>query len=69
MHITELLVTAYDGEEPVLAINLGPDNATVALTGRDDNGDTVVNSAWNQNSQAFVTIRRLMEDLAAAPVH
>lgn len=68
MHITELLVTAYNGDEPVLAINLEPDTATVAVTGTDGSGDTVVGSAWNQTSQAFAAVRQLIEDLAAAPV-
>jgi hypothetical protein len=69
MHITELLVTAYDGDEPVLAINLGPESATVALTGKTGDGQTVVESAWSQGSEVFAAVRQLIETLAAAPVH
>lgn len=64
MHITELLVTAYNGDEPMFAINLGPDTATVALLGPGG----AVDSARNQDSQAFAAIFKLIEDLAMVPV-
>lgn len=46
LNLTELLITGYDGDEAVLAISLGPENATVALTSADGNGDTVVDASW-----------------------
>ncbi|HZM82267.1 MAG TPA: hypothetical protein VFC19_41640 [Candidatus Limnocylindrales bacterium] len=63
MPITELLITGYDGEEPVVAVNLAPDTAAVALTGKGDKGDTVVDSAWEQSSNAFAAIHELIDDL------
>ena len=69
MHITELLVTAYDGDEPVFAVNLEPEAATVAWTGTDNDGDTAVDSTWSLACQSFVVIRQLMEDLAVAAGH
>jgi hypothetical protein len=66
MNVTELLVTGYDGDEPVFAVNLVSGTAAVALTSIDDNGDTVVDSTWKQTSQAFAGVRELIEELAVA---
>jgi hypothetical protein len=65
MDLTELLITGYDADKPVIAVNLSPGNAAVVLTGQEeDGGDPVVDSTWRQNSQAFASVCRLIQDLA-----
>lgn len=45
MQVTEMLVTGYDGNEPIFAVNLVPGQANIVLT--DETGETV-KSAWQQ---------------------
>lgn len=67
MQCTELLVTGYDGEEVVFAVNLVPNASTVVLTHADENGVTVVDTAWSQATDAFAAARELMVGLVRAP--
>ncbi|HZM76487.1 MAG TPA: hypothetical protein VFC19_12210 [Candidatus Limnocylindrales bacterium] len=66
MHLTELLVTGYDGNEAVFAVTLAPDEANVVLTSTDDNGETVVDSARRQATDIFAEIQELLEQVVAA---
>jgi hypothetical protein len=61
MPITELLVTGYDGDRAVFAVVLAEDRATVVVTSKDDNGETVVDSAWSQASDALAGMRPFFE--------
>jgi hypothetical protein len=67
MHITERLITGYDEDKPVVAVNLASDGARVVLTSTSDDGETEVKSAWQQPTDAFETARELLERLTKAP--
>ena len=67
MQITEMLITGYDGEKAVFAVSLFPDNAKAVLTKPDENGETVVDSAWRHDTDAFVVIRSLLDEIVRAP--
>jgi hypothetical protein len=68
MQITELLITGYDGEDAVFAVTLAPNEANVVLTSTDDNGETVVDSAWRQATDAFAEVQGLLERVTRARV-
>lgn len=68
MHLTELLVTGYDGNDAVLAVNLKPNEAKVVLTSTNDNGETIVaDAATEQATDAFAQVRGLLDHLMKAP--
>ena len=67
MHLTELLVTGYDGSKTVFAVTLTPDEANVVLTNTTDNGETVVDSAWQQTTDAFAEVQELLERVVGVP--
>jgi hypothetical protein len=55
MHVTELLVTGYDGDE-----------ANIVLTSTDNSGQTVVDSARRQTTDIFAEIQELLEQVVGA---
>ena len=59
MNITELLVTAYDGDTPVFAIDLDPDLVTTVLTATDETG--VVEAAQRSVVAADERAARVLE--------
>ena len=63
MHVTEMLITGFDGDEPVFAVNLASAAATTDSTGAVDNGKTVVNE-WSQlTTDAFEAIYKILDRL------
>lgn len=67
MNVTGLLVTGYNGDKPIYAVNLHPGGATTILTGHDDGETTTVDAAKKQTTQAFGQIRDLLEELVSSP--
>lgn len=67
MNVTELLVTGYDGDQPVFAVNLANDTASVVTTGTDAKGETSVESTYDRASQAFTGVRDLIKELTTVP--
>ncbi len=63
MDITELLITAYHGDDPVLAVSLSPGTATTVLTGTDPDGHMTVQDMTLKSTDAFTTIRELLQRL------
>jgi hypothetical protein len=70
MNITELLVTAYDGDKPVLAIDLDQDSITTVLTAIDETG--IVEAATRnvvavdeQAARVLDAVRALAQGLGA----
>lgn len=57
MNVTELLVTGYDGNEPVFVVNLAPNVATTVLTSTTDNGEATVDATAEQASDVFARCR------------
>lgn len=66
MRITEMLVFGYDGTSSVFAVNLVADAATVVLTYTNEHGETVVDSAWEQASDAFTAVHGPLNRLVGA---
>ncbi len=66
MNITELLVTGYNGNEPVFVVTLAPNHATTVLTRADGDGDTSVESVGQQTTGVFGAVRELLEGLVLA---
>lgn len=64
MNITELLVTGYDGNEPLFVVKLAPGEATSVRTATDDSGETTVDSIARQTTDLFASVRELLEGLA-----
>lgn len=67
MPVTELLITGYNGDESVFAVNLASYAATVVLTHMDEKGETVVDSAWQQATDDFTALRDVLDRLVRAP--
>jgi hypothetical protein len=67
MKITELLVTGYDDAATLFAVTLTPNEAKVIKPGTDPEGEAVVGEAWQQATNAFTTVRDLMEGIVATP--
>lgn len=67
MRITEVLVTGYDGEQAVIAVNLVSGAAKVVITSTDKNRETVVNLARQQAGDAFTAVRDVLDGLVGAP--
>lgn len=65
MNVTELLVTGYDGNEPLFVVKLAPDEATTVRTVTDAGGETTVDSIAKQATDVFASVRQLLEPLAA----
>ncbi len=64
MDITELLVTAYQGDNPVLAVILTPGAATNLRTGIDPDGHIVVKDmSHHDTDDTFTAIRDLVQSL------
>ncbi len=63
MDITELLITAYHGDDPVLAVSLSPRTATTVLTGTDLDDQITVEDMTHQSTDVFTTIRELLQGL------
>lgn len=66
MNVTELLVTGYDGDEPLFAVALGPDAAMTVKTGIDGEGEAIVDSVARQSADVFVEMRDMLQDLVVA---
>ncbi|GIH07111.1 hypothetical protein Rhe02_51780 [Rhizocola hellebori] len=66
MKVTELLITGFDGDEPVFAVTLVPDGATAVLTATDGEGGAAVDSIAKQETDVFSSVRELLEPLALA---
>jgi hypothetical protein len=64
MNVTELLVTGFDGDKAIFAASLTPGNAVTIMTSTDEGGRTTVETAGEQTTPAFDSIRRLVEELA-----
>jgi hypothetical protein len=67
VHITELLITGFDGDEPVFAVHLTPDTATIGSTGTDENGETELKEARLLAADAFEAIYEILERLPKVP--
>ena len=67
MHITEMLITGFDGDEPVFAVNLAPTDATMASASVDENGETVLDDVRQQATEAFEAVWDILERLAKVP--
>ena len=63
MHVTEMLLTGYDDNEPVFAVSLVPGEARIVLTGETDE---TVKSAWQHATDAFSAVSGLIEDIVGA---
>ncbi len=63
MNVTELLVTGFDGDQPVYAIALAPHGATAVLTGSDGQGEVSVDSIAQHAADVFGLVRELLEAL------
>jgi cellulose biosynthesis protein BcsQ len=72
MNITELLVTAYDGDKPVLAIDFDPDLITTVLTATNEAGSveaaqrTIV-AVDERATRVLEAVRELVQRLSAVP--
>lgn len=64
MNVTELLVTGYDGDEPLFVVKLAPDEATTVRTIADEDGEATVDSVAQQATDVFASVRQLLEGLA-----
>lgn len=67
MQVTEMLITGFDGDEPVFAVNLSSTDATMASTSTDENGETVIDDVRQQETEAFEAIWNILEQLAEVP--
>jgi acyl CoA:acetate/3-ketoacid CoA transferase alpha subunit len=63
MHVTELLITCFDGQELVSTVFLDSDTATIHTTSTDESGETVVDAARQEASDAFEAIWKILERL------
>ncbi len=68
MKVTELLVTGYNGDDPVFAVTLGPGEAIAVLANADDGG-VAVDAVVQQRTDVFASVRELLEGLTAAAAH
>jgi hypothetical protein len=68
MNVTEILITGFDGEEPVFAVNLSSDVATVAPTSSDEDGNVVLDEVRQQATDAFEAIWKILERLTKVQV-
>lgn len=66
MNITELLITGYDDAAILFAVSLTADGAKVIRPGTDSEGETIVGEAWEKATDAFATVRDLMNDILDA---
>lgn len=66
MSTTEMLITGYDGDDAVFAVNITPGRATVVLTRTNEQGETVVDSNWKQATDAFTALRDVLDRLVGA---
>lgn len=67
MNITELLITGYDGAAIVFATTLTADGAKVIKPGTSAEGEPVVGEAWRQATDAFTTLRDVLDRIVGAP--
>lgn len=72
MNITELLVTAYDGDMPVLAIDLDPDFITTVLTATGEAGEVEaahrsVVAVDERAALVLEAVRELVKGVVLAP--
>lgn len=67
MHVTEMLITGFDGDEAVFAVNPACDTATMSSTSTDENGETVVDNAHQQATDAFEAVWEIVERLTKVP--
>jgi hypothetical protein len=67
MHVTEMLITGFDGDEAIFAVNLAPADATMASTCTDENGETVIDDVRQQATEAFEAVWDILERLAKVP--
>jgi hypothetical protein len=67
MRPTELLIVAYDGGRPLFTTSLTPERACTIMAGVDRDGETVVTSGSERETQVFEPITRILLD-AVNPV-
>jgi hypothetical protein len=63
MRVTEMLITGFDGDEPVFAISLASGIATMSPTSTDENAETVLDEAWQEATDAFEAVWEILERL------
>jgi hypothetical protein len=68
MNVTELLVTGFDGDDPVFAITLAAGDATAVLTATAEDGETAVDAVAQRGTDVFALVRELLEGLTDVPV-
>jgi Tfp pilus assembly protein PilW len=62
-----LLITGYDDAAILFAVSLTAQGAKVLRPGTDSDGETVVGEAWEKATDAFATVRDLLNDIVSAP--
>ncbi|WP_117215353.1 hypothetical protein [Allorhizocola rhizosphaerae] len=68
MNITELLITGYDGEKAVFAVNLSSNAATMVVGTEGTRGEVIVDSVSCQPTPAFSEVWKVLQHLPVAPV-
>ena len=63
MDITEFEVTGYDGAAILFIARLTPDGAALIRPGSSSDGDRLAGQARHKATQAFITIRDLINDI------
>ncbi|GIH06656.1 hypothetical protein Rhe02_47230 [Rhizocola hellebori] len=63
MNITELLITGFDGERAVFAVNLSPDMARAIFTESDDDGQVTVDATAQYASGLFGPLAKLFDGM------
>lgn len=66
MNITELLITAYDGDQVVFTSDLTPELATTVMTSTNADGETAVEAVSRQETSVFNTLVPILRELATA---
>jgi hypothetical protein len=61
MKITELLITGFDGDKPVLVVSVFPEVAKAILTTADDDGQPTVEVATERATRIFGPMQRMLE--------
>lgn len=63
MHVTEMLITGFDGDKPVFAVNLASTTAIADSTGAKENGKAAINEASQHTTNAFEAIYKILNGL------
>jgi hypothetical protein len=63
MNITELLITGFDGDRAMFAVNLSPDLARAIFTEPDDDGQVTVDVTAQYATGLFGPLAKLFLDM------